>query len=248
MPEPAVSELNEADKPTAEATTDNVAAPESSAIVDEGGDAKTPDVATEVALVETADQVAEMAKEVEEHLKVDVGDEREDEVMAQTLEEGKGKPGESVGDDVQIAEDQEGEKGVEKVEPPVEVTMEQLEEVQAGEPLEQVLDEAKVEEEAKETSSPIAEPPSVATGSDISTAVAPPVSLPTEEAGDKLSTGDDIQTGPVSRQVEQGKYTLITSGHRYSTANFWFVLVIFFDFFFSFLSIHRELHALVCLP
>ena len=155
--------------------------------------------------METADEVVEVAKEVEEELKIETENEQE--------EREEKKAAAAAVEDGMWEEEGEGEK-MKGVEEPV-----REEEMVAPkeEDAETVAEEVKEEEEGSkemevETPSPVV----VDKEEEPAAAVEP-------EPEPKVVEEEVLPAGP-NVEVVEGKYTIVTSGYRYSPANFWFVL------------------------
>jgi hypothetical protein len=114
---------------------------------------------------------------------------------------------------------------------PVEVTMEQLEEIQqTGEPVEEIVAQSasphQVEEEEKEED--LSFPAQVVTpvdpGASSEEAAVPLPKAPGMMEREIVPEPEPVvEEGPKELRVDGNKYTLVISGHRYSTSNFWFV-------------------------
>ncbi|KAL7418150.1 F-actin-capping protein subunit alpha [Mrakia frigida] len=150
----------------------------------------------ETALVETADEVVEVAKEVEEELKIETEQEQEErEQEKKTVEDGTWE------------EEDVGEGGSMKgVEEPVAVAASPapVEHEMAAPKEEEEIVAAPEKEESKEmeVETPVKEEEPVAA------AVEPEVV-------------EEVLPAGVNVEVVDGKYTVVTSGYRYSPANFW---------------------------
>lgn len=154
------------------------------------------DPVVETALVATADEVIEVAKEVEEELKI--VDDKEEVAEGKKVDDGTW--------------DDEGEGGEMKgVEVPA-LAASPIEDEETAAP--------KVEEQEAATPAPAEAEPEVAEDTKMEEDVATPVeATPAPEA---IPVVEDVLVG-LNVEVVHGKYTIITSGYRYSPANFWFV-------------------------